>query len=147
MAVLRPALPSSRAAAAYPHVAEVRDVPTQATVRLLWDRIFTLESRLTAADLKSEQQGNLLVNLQETLTVTTRLAQAAEILAGKAVGSGAGVGSGGGGTGEPIDPNDPGTDITWDSGQGAAGYGAAGVNGHVLPGSPLTPFTVVVVLL
>src|SRR5919201_4568149 len=34
----------------YPHVKEIEDFPVSQTTRLLWDRIFDLESRLQAAE-------------------------------------------------------------------------------------------------
>lgn len=120
----------------YPHVSEIQDWPTQRSVKLLWDQI---------AALKSSVAGNTetLTTHDASLTILAKgVASAAALAAGAQplstpTASTPPVSLGGTPPGNPT-PAPPSSD----GGMGEAGCTAAGANGHVPPGSPLTPFTV-----
>lgn len=114
----------------YPHVSEVQDWQTQQTIRLLWDRIFDLQEKLTAHDTTLQQLvdghnanettiASVTRDAQQALALSQQAGQAASSLpgGGGTGGSGGGTGGGGGGGGS-------------DGGQGNVGCAAAGATGH-----------------
>lgn len=118
----------------YPHVDELTDWRTAATVRLLWDRIHDLEARLQASeattiDLVSGHNTN-----EMSITVVGQDARAALALSQTMAGSAAGGGATGGGASGGTGGTGPGGGIELpgggDGGAGATGCAAAGATGH-----------------
>lgn len=145
--ITRPLLPGqSRPQQSYPHVPNVADPHAQQSLALLWDSHATVKAQLDTA-LATIATLTKRVTLNESATqAAAAAASAASINSGIPVTStfvpGGGPGGGpatgpGGGPPSSTDPNS----TNWDNGQGYAGFSAAGPNGHVAGGSPLSFFT------
>jgi hypothetical protein len=115
----------------YPHVDDITDWRAQQTIRLLWDRIFDLESRLQASqstietlvDSQNETDANLRRvegHALEALAIAQRPEDSTDIEGSE----GAGDALPGGG----------------DGGAGADGCAAAGVDGHFDPAGDLSAY-------
>ena len=123
------ATPTTAIKRTYPHVSDIEDWRTQATARLLWDRVHDLEERLQAAqdtitDLVSGHNTN-----ETSITLIGLDARAALALSQSFEGSAAG----GGDTGDVGDTGPGGGETLpggGDGGAGATGCAAAGATGH-----------------
>lgn len=116
----------------YPHLTEIKDVPTQRSLRLAWDQLRNHDDIVTALQAQlTALKASVASNAQATSSLAGVIATQ-NIVAARAVATG----SGGGGSG---DGGGGGTD---DGGQGAAGCTAAGADGHVPGGTALTLTTV-----
>lgn len=123
-------LPKAKVARAYPHVDQIQDPHAQASLRMLWDKVWGAQDTHTETQQTVQAQATQITQLQAQVTEAQAMARQATLQAGVGVpGVGSGTPGGGGG--------DPGTD----NGEGANGCGASGANGHVPPGSPLTAYT------
>lgn len=106
----------------YPHVAETTDWNAQQSLRLLWDQVFALRDRLTAAEatLAALVAGH---NTTETTAADALVKAQAALALTMQPGQPASSDTGGGGT----DVDLPGGG---DGGAGAIGCSAAGATGH-----------------
>jgi hypothetical protein len=114
----------------YPHVSQVGDWAAQATIHLLWDRIFDLQDQLKAAQTNLTNIAGAVNTMNGNLDQTTQLAKQAYALAQSPD------------TSPPLpgDPPSGGDPPCPDDGQAGAGVMAAGPDGH--PGVvPLDAFS------
>jgi len=107
----------------YPHIEEIGDFPTAQSIRLLWDRLFSLQEQLTAAQTTITRLVTA-ANLTES-TATTALQKAKTALTltqepGAAATSSTDGGDGGGAGGG----------ASSDGGAAGVGCAAAGSTGH-----------------
>lgn len=122
----------------YPQVSAVKDLPTQQSLRLLWDRIYGHDETNTAnaAALASAQatidSQSKLINTLNTQVTKLLPAQGTD-QTNTANGTLPQPGGGGGGNQPPPPPTGG------DGGQGNLGCSEAGANGHLDPGYPITP--------
>lgn len=108
------------------------DQPTPQNLRALWDRIHTLTDQLTEAQAMITEQADTIADLQTELTTTTARADEALLSVGRPI--------------DPVSiaipvPGPGGNEGGVDDGLGAQGCSQALDDGHVPPGSPLTPIT------
>lgn len=129
----------------FPQLGTIQDPNLRQALSLIWDRLHDLSddrtgdaaavgalqtavTTLTATqDLQAKQ---LIQSMVATGKITAQAAPPPWVV----VGGGASGGSGGGPGGN--------TDISWDAGQGNAGWASAGPTGHVSPSAPKNLFTV-----
>jgi len=116
----------------YPHVSEIADPKAARSIRLLWDAVSAIQDRTTAVESTTADHTATLATVQSTLTATTILAAQAQPAAAKTTAAIAG--------GAPVGGDNP--PPTSDNGQGADGCTQAGVNGHITPGTVLSPFVI-----
>jgi hypothetical protein len=107
------------------HVDEVKDWPTQQSLRLLWDRVYQLQEQLNAAQATITTLLAATNQVNATSTDALQTAKHALVTAGEAVRA-------------PNEP-DPGVDCP-DDGQADAGVAAAPATGHPGAAVPLTAF-------
>ncbi len=108
----------------YPHVSSIQDVPTQSSLRLVWDQLRNhnkqveeMQATIDALSATLAAVGNTANSaLQQTTITQLRVVQAQQ-----AAGT-----------------NTPSEGGTNDDGKGAAGCASAGADGHVAADTPLT---------
>lgn len=107
----------------YPQVDNIKDWPTQESVRLLWERVFQLQEELNAAN----------TNIQNLITGTNQVNETSKEALSKATNALVTAGE------EVLVPGEPGQDCP-DDGQAANGVSNAYATGH--PGGvvPLSAF-------
>lgn len=116
----------------YPHVEEIADPKAARSIRLLWDAVSAIQDRATALEATAADHADTLTTLATDLATTTTLAQNAQPAAAKMTSSAP--------SGTPIGSNP--TPPTSDNGEGENGCTAAGPNGHITSGTPLSPFVI-----
>ena len=123
----------------YTQTNQVQDRAAKQSLVSLWDRLQALEAQIETLEAARVTDARTIRDLtgrledaETGITTLSSLPLAGDPGTGGIPGGG---GSGGGG-------GAPGSGTWNDGGQGAAGIADAGANGHVAPGTPLTAYTV-----
>ena len=110
----------------YPHVDQIKEFPTQQTIRLLWDRIHDLEERLQAAETNIRNLGGTVNEVNADAAAASQQAKSAFAIALD--------------PGDEVVNPDPELPGGGDGGQGDAGCAAAPGTGHPAGVVPLSAF-------
>lgn len=111
----------------YPHVDEIQDWPTNATVRLLWDRIHELEGRLATQQTSIDAQATRITTTQTNVDAVARDARSALALSQRPGQPADSETGGGGGGSTPPDGGDGGGASEGCSGAGPSGHDSGGL--------------------
>lgn len=114
----------------YPHLEGIKDLHTQRTTKLLWDKAYAQDGDITS--LQGQLKDALAQIKTQNSTIQTLTSQVNRISTPAITTSTTTTTSGGGGGGSG------GSGGGSDDGAGAAGCGASGSNGDVATGQPLT---------
>lgn len=110
----------------YPYIGQISDPAARDSLRLLWDKFFSLEASVTSSQSEIAANATAITSLQ---TDVTKVQNISKLALSKIITTTNPSGGGGGTT--PVD----------DGGLGALGCANAGATGHVDPALPLTPQT------